>query len=179
MATTSSGAVADWKPVSTIGSLVCIVLGFAALIASSVGDRWVPLLDHANLVFHEAGHVILGMLSDRFSVYGGTLGQFAFPVATAVAFRRRRDPLACGFALFWIAQNACNVATYLGDARAMQLPLIGGMDPESAHDWREILMRWGMLAWDTRLAGLVRLFAFLLGLATATWLVLRRQAAPR
>jgi hypothetical protein len=125
------------------------------LVQSSTGDRWVPILDHANLAFHEAGHPLAGIFSERLAVYGGTLGQLAFPVATTIAFWSRRHSL--GFAL----------------CLAMELPLVGGLDPQDAHDWREIFSRWGMLDADTAWAGLVRLVAWSGGLGIGWWLLRR------
>ena len=155
-------------------ALVGIAAGLGLLALATLGDRWVPIVDHANLVFHEAGHLILGLLSGRLAVYGGTLGQLVFPVLALFAFRRRREPLAAALAAYWLCQNVLNIATYLGDARTLALPLIGG-----AHDWQEILSRWGVLAWDTRLAALLRFCAWCGGLATSAWLALHSQVATR
>ena len=172
-------AAQPWRPVTSVGALSAIAVGVVLLAGASLGDRWIPVVDHANLVFHEAGHVIVGLFSSRVAVYGGTLGQLVFPVIATFTFWRRREPVACAIAAFWLCQNLLNIATYLGDARAMQLPLIGGMDPELAHDWREILGRWGLIAWDTRLASLLVFAAWCAGLAIATWLLLRWQAGER
>lgn len=143
------------------------------LLQSSTGDRWVPIIDHANLAFHEAGHLMVGMLSERLAVYGGTLFQLAFPLAAAWHFLRRRHTLGFVLCGAWACQSLLNVATYMGDARAMQLPLIGGLDPEFHHDWREIFTRWGMLDLDTTWAALNRGLAWLGGLALCAWLVRR------
>jgi hypothetical protein len=35
-------------------------------------------LDYANLVFHEAGHPIFGLLGETMGLYGGTIGQLVF-----------------------------------------------------------------------------------------------------
>ena len=51
------------------------------MVRASTGDRFVPIVDHANLAFHEAGHLLVGLVSDRLSVYGGTFGQLVFPLA--------------------------------------------------------------------------------------------------
>jgi hypothetical protein len=148
------------------------------LVRASTGDRFVPIVDHANLVFHEAGHLILGIVSARLSVYGGTLGQLVFPILAAVHLARRRHTL--GFALTggWACESLLNVATYLGDARALELPLIGGLDPETHHDWREILSRWGLLQADTTLSRLLMLVAWGAGIALCFWLT-RRWLAGR
>jgi len=56
------------------------------------------------------------------------------------------------------------------------LPLVGGLDPEDFHDWREILSRWGLLKWDTTLAFVVRLVAWAGVLGAVAWLGLRYRA---
>ena len=56
--------------------------------------------------------------------------------------------LGHGVDLLGVHQNVVR-REQLGDARAMALPLIGGLDPERYHDWREIFTRWGMLELDT------------------------------
>ena len=45
-----------------------------------------------------------------------------------------------------------NVGRYMKDARAQQLPLVGG-----DHDWTEIFSRWGVLTSDVRIGNTVRL----------------------
>ncbi len=160
---------------SALALSATLAAGLALLIAASLGDRWIPIVDHANLAFHEAGHLIVGLLSSRLAVYGGTLGQLVFPVLAAIAFRRRREPVGVALGVLWTCENLLNIATYLADARTLALPLIGGMDPELAHDWREILGRFDLLAWDTRLAGLLRLIAWCGGLGASAWLVWKWQ----
>lgn len=120
---------------------------------------WVPILDSANLAFHEAGHPLFGLLSERFAVYGGTLMQLLFPVAAAFEALRENKPAGFHFCVIWFAENLLNVARYMADARAHELPLVGGLDPEYSHDWTEILTRWSVLEWDTTLAFLIRIVA--------------------
>jgi hypothetical protein len=45
----------------------------------------------------------------------------------------------------------------MADARAMMLPLVGGGD----HDWNTILFRWNLLAYDTRIAAVVKTVGWL------------------
>jgi hypothetical protein len=137
----------------------------------------VPILDSANLVFHEAGHPLAGLVSERLAVYGGTIMQLAIPLAAAVSFWSRRHTLGFALAVAWVCESLLNVATYMADARALDLPLIGGLDPELYHDWREIFTRWNMLDLDTTWAGLNRIIAWCTVLATCYWLV--RRSAPR
>jgi hypothetical protein len=143
------------------------------LLRASTGDRFVPIVDHANLVFHEAGHLIVGLVSERLSVYGGTLGQLFFPVVAAWQFARRRQTLGFALTTGWACESLLNVAVYLGDARAMRLPLIGGLDPATHHDWREILSRWGLLEFDTTLALLASGLAWVGGIGICLWLMRR------
>ncbi len=154
------------------------VAGFAAVcLAFHLAMGWVPLLDSANLALHEAGHPLVGILSSRLGVYGGTIFQLAFPLAAAWDFRRRGHApgvAACGV---WLGENLLNVARYMADARAGELPLVGGGD----HDWLEIFTRWGLLAHDTRIAGLTRVLAVAVIAASLAWLYRRwrEQAGAR
>ncbi len=162
-----------WRPVSTaalVGASAVIVL---ILWAANTGERWVWILDNANLAFHEAGHPLFGLVSERLAVYGGTLGQLAFPIATTITFWARRHPASFALCAVWTAQNLFNIAVYMADARSLQLPLVGGLDPELAHDWNEILSRWGLLRMDTTIALLVRMLAWGGVLGAWGWLAWR------
>lgn len=109
-------------------------------------------LDHANLLFHEAGHPFIGLFSARLEPYGGTLGQLVFPVALAVSFWRKGQTLAFAASVIWFFENWLNIARYMADARALELPLVGGGD----HDWNTIFTRWHVLQYDLNIAGTVR-----------------------
>jgi len=136
---------------------------------------WVPILDSANLAFHEGGHPIFGLLSSRLAVYGGTLMQLLVPAACAFEMQRQGKPAARAFCVIWFAESLLNVARYLADARAQELPLVGALDPADAHDWAIILGRFGLQAWDRALANVVRAAA----VATMAWAVWRSRAATR
>ena len=124
---------------------------FYALLAFSE-PGFVFGLDHANLLFHEAGHPFVGLFSSRLETYGGTLGQLTFPVLLAISFWRKRQALSCAAAVIWFFENLLNIARYLADARALQLPLVGGGD----HDWNTILTRWNILEYDVQIAGVLK-----------------------
>jgi len=174
--TSGADGGAEWLPVGT--GMAAAAVGFILwmLVAASTGDHWVPILDSANLAFHEAGHPLVGLVSDRLAVYGGTMGQLVFPVAAAWQFLRRRHTLGFALCAAWGCESLLNIATYMADARAMNLPLVGGLDPEFAHDWREIFSRWGMLQLDTTWATVNRALAWAGGLAICSWLLLRWRA---
>lgn len=136
-------------------------------------DGWVPLLDSANLALHEAGHPLVGIFSTRLTVYGGTLFQLAFPLLAALQFRRSANPAGIAAALVWLGENLFNVARYMADARAQELPLVGG-----DHDWTEIFGRWHVLHLDGRIAGITRGIGLILMAWALLWLYRRwRESA--
>lgn len=125
------------------------------LLFCHANGGWVPILDSANLAFHEAGHPLVGLFSSRLMVYGGTLMQLLLPLAAAWQLCRQQQIGGCHLCLIWLAENLLNVARYMADARRQELPLVGGGD----HDWAYILGNWGLLSWDTTLAMWLRVLA--------------------
>lgn len=144
------------------------VLLFALLILKSQ-DGFVFIVDDANLLFHEAGHPAVGLFSSRLEVYGGTLGQLVFPAVVAVSFWRRREPLSFAAGVIWFFENWLNIARYMADARAQELPLVGGGE----HDWANIFGRWGLLAHDTQIAAAVKIMGWLGMAAACAWVAWR------
>jgi hypothetical protein len=128
--------------------------------------NWFPILDSANLAFHEFGHPFFGAFSERLMVYGGTLGQLVFPIVVSGYFFRRGESFQMAIGLLWVGENFFNIARYMADARAQELPLVGGGE----HDWTEIFSRWDCLSSDVKIAGhLTRLVVVAL-LALGFWL---------
>ena len=162
----------EWRPVST-PAYAGATAGLAVVCyLANTGERWVFLLDSANLAFHEAGHPLFGLLlGENVTVYGGTLAQLAFPVAAAVSSWWRRETLAFALSGAWLFQNFWNIARYMADARARVLPLVGSGE----HDWTEIFLRWGALHRDTSVAGFVSMLAWLGILALWGWFTWRWQ----
>lgn len=130
-------------------------------------SQWVPLLDGANLLIHEAGHPLLGFVVPSWTVYGGTIFQLAFPLLFTWHFYQNRHAAGQAFGLIWLAENGLNIARYMADARQQQLPLVGG----GMHDWLEILSRWSLLDDDVYLATGLRIAALLLMTYTCLWLL--------
>jgi hypothetical protein len=116
------------------------VCAFAAVLAWShvAHGTLAAIVSGADLVFHEAGHPILGLLGSRLLMFlGGTIAQLAIPVTAAVAFALRRRTAAFAVALVWLGFNLVNVGTYAADATDRALPLLAP-DADS-HDWWNIL----------------------------------------
>ena len=64
-------------------------------------DYQYHFVDGANLLFHEAGHVVLRPFGDWLQFLGGTLGQLAFPVAVFIHFQRQQQRFETGVCALW------------------------------------------------------------------------------
>jgi hypothetical protein len=160
----------EWQPV-TGPRLIAFGLGLAVLVLLILRCEpgFVFLLDHANLLFHEAGHPLFGLFSSRLEPYGGTIGQLVFPVVLAVSFWRKGHTLGVAAAAIWFFENWFNIARYVADARKQELPLVGGGE----HDWFTILARWNLLPYDTRIAAALSFAAWIGIAATCAWVFCR------
>ncbi len=154
-------AVPGWQVGMTSLGLLAL---FFLLRSSEAGFLF--LVDHVNLVFHEAGHPIFGLFGDTLGLYGGTLGQLAIPFIVGASFWARREAVGCAVAGVWFFENFLNIARYMADARAQLLPLVGGGE----HDWANIFGRWGVLSSDTVIAGFVSAAGWIGMLAAWGWL---------
>lgn len=160
----------EWEPVTrTKLAGFAIGLGLFLLLLFRSEPGFVVLLDHANLLFHEAGHPIVGLFSARLVPYGGTLGQLVFPCVVAVGCWRAGQTLGLAAAIIWFFENWVNIARYMADARRLELPLVGGGD----HDWNTIFARWGVLQYDTRVASAVRLVGWVGIVLASAWVLWR------
>ena len=170
-----------WKKITSaklVGFAIGLAVFLALLFASEPG--FVFGLDHANLLFHEAGHPFVGLFSNRLETYGGTMGQLTFPVVLAISFWRQGEALAFAASVIWFFENFLNIARYMADARALQLPLLGGGD----HDWNTIFTRWNVLQYDLDIAGTVKFIGWAGMRAAVLWVIWcwwrdrKRPAAP-
>ncbi len=160
-----------WTPVSSFAFGVFLVGVVLLGLAVRATGGFVPVLDHANLAFHEAGHLVFGVLGRTAELYGGTLGQLVFPLVALVAFAWRGSSVGVAVAAIWLCENFFNIARYAADARAQVLPLVGGGE----HDWENILLRWRALDADVRVAKYIRVIGVLGWLVAAAWLAWRSR----
>jgi hypothetical protein len=135
---------------------VAVALGIAAygFVRLSDLEHW-DLLDDVNLAIHEAGNVFFQPLGDPWVVLGGSLFQVLVPLAFVAYFLVRQDNFAASVVLAWVAASLSNVALYVGDARAQELPLLGGEN--AIHDWWYLLLEWDALANDMTIARWIRM----------------------
>jgi hypothetical protein len=127
------------------------VYGFARLRNAEYWD----LLDDVNLAVHEAGHVLFQPLGEPGLTLGGSLFQVLVPLAFVAYFLVRRDRYAASVVTAWLGASLGNVARYIGDARAQDLPLLGGEN--AVHDWWYLLTEWDLLPHDLAIARWVRM----------------------
>lgn len=143
---------------------------------------WEPgPMHYVHLIFHEAGHAIFMMVgaSDVVVAFMGSGLQVLFPLILAGAFYfKNRDAYGAAVCLWWAGHAALDVAPYIADARALELPLLGGGNGREieGHDWEYLLGHWNALRLDTRIAAQVALggriamaAAFAWGLATLAY----------
>jgi len=126
------------------------MFAFHPLDDSFVNGSFLHLI---NLPFHEAGHVLFSPFGRFMTILGGSLMQVLVPVVCAVSFGRRHDWFATMVCVWWAGQNLVDLAPYIGDARALQLVLLGGFTGAEVegHDWEALLQMLGWLHLDRRL----------------------------
>jgi hypothetical protein len=125
------------------------------------------------LAIHELGHVIFGFMGHFIGSLMGSGTQILVPVIVMLIFSRQPDYFGVSVGGFWLSFSMFELANYVGDARAMDLPLVGlSDDPE--HDWHYLLSTLHLLPLDTTFAFLLRVAATLTGLASlafGVWLL--------
>jgi len=153
----------------------------------SASEPYRSLFDGINLGIHELGHALFRPLGTYPMIAGGTITQLAAPLASLAIFRWQKDYFGVSVGLCWLATNLWGISVYVGDARALRLPLVApgmglmpGGDSSGAggiiHDWNYLLGGPGLLKYDTTISGLVATLAVVVmvaGLALGAWLLAR------
>jgi hypothetical protein len=163
-----------WRPLPRLaiaGWLVFYLLFLAYAFSQHGGFLFI---DSANLVVHEGGHLLFGWFGRTLGLWGGTILQWLAPLLLAAYFFRERQAAAFVFCLFFFFENWLYTATYMGDARAMALPLVTTGDPDLVeHDWNTIFSRLGLLNYDTAIAAVVRIWGWIGMAGCVGWLAAR------
>lgn len=126
------------------------------------------------LAFHEMGHLIFSFAGHFIGALMGSGFQVLIPIIVIVLFYRQEDYFGMAVGGFWLSFSLFEVARYVGDARAMELPLVGFTD-DPEHDWHYLLSTVGLLRLDGFFAFLTRVGATAIGIASlafAVWLLL-------
>jgi hypothetical protein len=172
-----------WQPLSRAG-LAGWLLFYVVFLAYAFSKHGEFLfIDFANLVVHEGGHLLFGWLGPTLGLWGGTILQWLVPFLLAAYFYTQRQTAAFVFCTFFFFENWLYTATYMADARAMDLPLVTVGDPDFAeHDWHAIFSSLGVLQQDTTIAGVVRLLGWCGMLGMVVWMTrqsLRENSAEK
>jgi len=104
------------------------------------------IIDNADLIIHEGGHLIFYIFGNFIYTLGGTLMQILLPLLIAFYFFMNSYKTGLQFALLWLGQNLINISVYASDARAHKLNLLGG--GRVYHDWTYLLGKMGILEYD-------------------------------
>jgi len=143
---------------------------FSSVASNAVGESFLHLV---NLPFHEAGHIFFRPFGELITSLGGTLGQLLMPWICMTAFVIKGDAFAASVCLWWTGQNFMDIAPYINDARAGELPLLGGntgqTSPYGFHDWEYILTETGLIRYDHSIALASHTTGILIMLLSFVW----------
>jgi hypothetical protein len=126
-----------------VGRLLVAVVLSAYGVWCALTPETYRFFDRLDLMFHEAGHVLMTPFGQFMHMIGGTLGQLFFPVAFFAYFVRSGQLFSASVLLFWVGQSVINVSVYMKDAVKLKLPLLGGEG--SIHDWNWIFNELGLI----------------------------------
>ena len=171
---TPQSTPAKWlgRSIIFVGLLIWSGLLMSGPIESNTAGN--SFLHLVNLPFHEAGHVLFRPFGAFMTSLGGTLGQLLMPsICMGVLLVKTRDPFGASVAFWWVGENFLDIAPYMNDARAGQLPLLGGNFGHSApygfHDWQYLLTESGLLNYDHVLAKAVFFIGSAIMLLSLLW----------
>ena len=169
-----SGARKDWRPLPRWAIAAWLAFYAVFLLYAFRAHGGFLFIDSANLVVHEAGHLLFSWLGPTLGLWGGTILQWMVPLLLAAYFFHQRQTGAFVFCLFFFFENLLYTATYMADARTMALPLVTTGDSDFVeHDWYTIFSSLGVLQYDTAIAGIVRFLGWCGMLGCAGWLAAR------
>ncbi len=170
-----------WLPVPR-AALVAWTLFYLFFLWELVrGGMFPGLMDGVFVPIHEGGHLLFRFAGEFISVAGGTFLQLFAPYALAMYFGFQRQTQGVAFCLFFMFEQFLPIATYMADARAMDLPLLTVGDAEYViHDWNYLFGKFGVLDHDIQIATAVRAIGWLGMIGVCVWLIWRgvNEVAP-
>jgi hypothetical protein len=165
----SSDYLGEWRQVSRVAGISWLVVYFLFLIYAAINAPNFLFIDFANLLIHEAGHPLFSPFGYTITILGGTLLELIAPLACFLIFFLKRETTGVAFCSFWFFENFLYIGTYMTDARAQELPLVGSGD----HDWAILFSYWGVLRHDLEIGHTTRFLGWCGMLATVAWLAFR------
>ena len=167
-----------WRPVA--GWQAGALAFGAALLWNSIRTRGLlfAVISGADLVFHEAGHPVFGLLGwPLLTFLGGALGQLAFPLAAAAIFARRGQAASFAASVLWAGFNVVDIGRYAADGRVRALPLLA--PDANAHDWWNILGILGLRESAEAIGGTIQALGWAAMLWAPAWLAWRWWSGRR
>ena len=162
-------SLGEWKTVSR-GAGIAWLCVYALFLFYALLDRSGFLfLDYVNLIIHEAGHFFFSWFGETIHILGGTLGELLVPMLCAAYFFWQRETTGFAFSCFWFFENFPYIGTYMADARAQALPLVGS----DTGDWTILFGQWGLLLQDQKIGSFMRSLGWIGMIAAAAWLAYR------
>ncbi|MFA5361899.1 MAG: hypothetical protein WC335_01460 [Candidatus Omnitrophota bacterium] len=153
--------ISDWcRGKNWLWRLPVLIFFSYVFIRHVLDPEYTSIFGALNLGVHELGHLVFAFFGDFLCAAGGTIAQLLIPVIGAVNFYRQKDYFGISFAFGWLSTSFFESARYIGDARAMDLPLVTFFWADDAqHDWNYLLSRMGILQLDTGIAFAVKILA--------------------
>ncbi len=111
---------------------------------------------------HEAGHIVFGFLPQIWVAAAGSLSEVGFTILLTFAALRTKSYWAAIFALLWFMLAMHSMGTYMADARAQLLPLVGP-GPDPMHDWHFVFGQLGWLNADVMIGTTVKIVGNIVG----------------
>ena len=165
-----------WRPLSRPALIAWLVFYLLFLLYAWDARGGFLIIDNANLIVHEAGHLLFSYLGYTLMIWGGTILQLFVPLALAAYFAYLRQPAATAFCGFFFFENFLYISVYMADARAQALPLVTVGDSDYVeHDWNYIFSSLGVLQHDLGIAAVVGFLGWTGMIATMGWLAWRAQ----
>lgn len=118
---------------------------------------------------HEFGHLFFAPFGEFMTVAGGSLMQLLVPLGAVALLVARRDWFGTAAAGCWLSFSLSNLAVYIGDAVAQELPLVSMSPDGGGHDWYYLLDHFNLLAYDLRFALLTRRLSLVVLAASFVW----------
>jgi len=169
-----------WNRVPLAALAAWLVFFGLFLYQAARGSGFLLLMDTVLVPIHEGGHLLFQYFGTTIGVAGGTFLQLFVPFALAAYFAYYREPQGVAFCSFFFFEQFLPVATYMADARAMQLPLLTvGDSGYVIHDWHYLFSKLGVLQYDTVIAGWVRFAGWIGMIWVVLWLVWRGLTSPK
>jgi hypothetical protein len=165
----------EWKPISRYAGIGWLCFYLLFLIYAAADRTGFLFLDYVNLIIHEGGHFSFSWFGYTITILGGTLAELIVPLLCAAYFFWQREISGFAFCAFWFFENFPYIGTYMADARAQDLPLVGSGD----HDWGILFGQWGLLMQDQRIGGATRALGWMGMVAVVGWLAWRTYQSAR